>query len=171
MTVNATDADDAVNVNNGIIGYSILSEEPQSAQRMFTIDPEKGIISVIGTGLDREVGPRPCCVLGDHAAAPWWHSPRGTGDAVALGSGCFGDLLSQDPCPLPWGCQQPQPRRGLALGTLWGPSPAEPQERVHRSRSSRGGDIGKCLCRCDRPDGARVQAPWRRGTRRSPSRL
>ncbi|XP_051485393.1 cadherin-1-like [Apus apus] len=57
MTVNATDADDAINVNNGIIGYSILSEEPKSAQQMFTIDPEKGIISVIGTGLDRETTP------------------------------------------------------------------------------------------------------------------
>ncbi|XP_037265199.1 cadherin-1 isoform X2 [Falco rusticolus] len=57
MTVNATDADDGVNVNNGIINYSILSEEPKSAQRMFTIDPEKGIISVIGTGLDRETTP------------------------------------------------------------------------------------------------------------------
>ncbi|XP_059680635.1 cadherin-1-like [Gavia stellata] len=57
MTVNATDADDGVNVNNGIIGYSILSEEPKSAQQMFTIDPEKGIISVIGTGLDRETTP------------------------------------------------------------------------------------------------------------------
>ncbi|XP_030313648.1 LOW QUALITY PROTEIN: cadherin-1-like [Calypte anna] len=57
MTVNATDADDAINVNNGIIGYSILSEEPRSAQRMFTINPEQGIISVIGTGLDRETTP------------------------------------------------------------------------------------------------------------------
>ncbi|NWX51951.1 CADH1 protein, partial [Steatornis caripensis] len=57
MTVNATDADDGVNVNNGIIGYSILSEEPKSVQQMFTIDPEKGIISVIGTGLDRETTP------------------------------------------------------------------------------------------------------------------
>ncbi|NXF53169.1 CADH1 protein, partial [Oceanites oceanicus] len=57
MTVNATDADDGVNVNNGIIGYSILSEEPKSAHQMFTIDPEKGIISVIGTGLDRETTP------------------------------------------------------------------------------------------------------------------
>uniref|UniRef100_A0A663MVD6 Cadherin 1 n=1 Tax=Athene cunicularia TaxID=194338 RepID=A0A663MVD6_ATHCN len=57
MTVNATDADDGINVNNGIIGYSILSEEPKSAQHMFTIDPEKGIISVIGTGLDRETTP------------------------------------------------------------------------------------------------------------------
>lgn len=56
MTVNATDADDAISMNNGIIGYSILSEEPKSAQQMFTIDPVKGIISVIGTGLDREVG-------------------------------------------------------------------------------------------------------------------
>ncbi|KAK4814452.1 hypothetical protein QYF61_018550 [Mycteria americana] len=57
MTVNATDADDGINVNNGIIGYSILSEEPKSAQQMFTIDPEKGVISVIGTGLDRETTP------------------------------------------------------------------------------------------------------------------
>lgn len=56
MTVNATDADDGITVNNGIIGYSIISEEPRSAQQMFTIDPEKGVISVIGTGLDREVG-------------------------------------------------------------------------------------------------------------------
>ncbi|NXF34834.1 CADH1 protein, partial [Nyctibius bracteatus] len=57
MTVNATDADDGVNMNNGIIGYSILSEEPKSTQRMFTIDPKKGVISVIGTGLDRETTP------------------------------------------------------------------------------------------------------------------
>ncbi|NXV16545.1 CADH1 protein, partial [Cepphus grylle] len=57
MTVNATDADDAISMNNGIIGYSILSEEPKSEQRMFTIDPVKGIISVIGTGLDRETTP------------------------------------------------------------------------------------------------------------------
>ncbi|NWI26280.1 CADH1 protein, partial [Sula dactylatra] len=57
MTVNATDADDGVNVNNGIIFYSIISEEPKSAQEMFTINPEKGIISVISTGLDRETTP------------------------------------------------------------------------------------------------------------------
>ncbi|NXK64903.1 CADH1 protein, partial [Sylvietta virens] len=57
MTVNATDADDAINVDNGIIGYSILSEEPKGEQPMFTINAEKGIISVIGTGLDRETTP------------------------------------------------------------------------------------------------------------------
>ncbi|XP_042653562.1 cadherin-1 [Tyto alba] len=57
MTVNATDLDDGINVNNGIISYSILSEEPKSVQQMFTIDPEKGVISVIGTGLDRETTP------------------------------------------------------------------------------------------------------------------
>nr|XP_025975476.1 cadherin-1 [Dromaius novaehollandiae] len=55
MTVNATDADDGVNVDNGIINYSILSQEPP--HQMFTIDPEKGIISVIATGLDRESTP------------------------------------------------------------------------------------------------------------------
>ncbi|XP_066050907.1 cadherin-1-like [Chamaea fasciata] len=57
MTVSATDADDAINVNNGIIAYSIVSEEPKGAQQMFTINAEKGIISVIGTGLDRETTP------------------------------------------------------------------------------------------------------------------
>ncbi|KGL97516.1 Cadherin-1, partial [Charadrius vociferus] len=57
MTVNATDADDGISMNNGIIGYSILSEEPKSPQQMFTIDPQKGVISVIGTGLDRETTP------------------------------------------------------------------------------------------------------------------
>ncbi|XP_065496689.1 cadherin-1-like [Caloenas nicobarica] len=57
MTVDATDADDGITVNNGIIGYSILSEEPKSAQRMFAIDSERGVISVIGTGLDRETTP------------------------------------------------------------------------------------------------------------------
>ncbi|NXJ85637.1 CADH1 protein, partial [Trogon melanurus] len=57
MTVNATDADDAVNMNNGIIGYSILSEEPKSAHPMFTINSKTGVISVIGTGLDRETTP------------------------------------------------------------------------------------------------------------------
>lgn len=57
MTVNATDADDAVNTDNGIVSYSIVSQQPPSPHpQMFTIDPAKGIISVLGTGLDREVG-------------------------------------------------------------------------------------------------------------------
>ncbi|NXA54269.1 CADH1 protein, partial [Nothocercus julius] len=55
MTVNATDADDGVNADNGIVHYSILSQEPP--HQMFTIDPEKGVISVIATGLDRESTP------------------------------------------------------------------------------------------------------------------
>ncbi|NXU85346.1 CADH1 protein, partial [Xiphorhynchus elegans] len=57
MTVNATDADDGVNMNNGIVSYSILSEEPKGTQPMFTINAKEGIISVIGTGLDRETTP------------------------------------------------------------------------------------------------------------------
>lgn len=61
MTVNATDADDAVTVDNGIVSYSIVSQEPPHPHpQMFTIDPQKGVISVLGTGLDREVGTRPC---------------------------------------------------------------------------------------------------------------
>ncbi|XP_038041264.1 cadherin-1 [Anas platyrhynchos] len=58
MTVNATDADDAVTVNNGIVSYSIVSQEPPKPHpQMFTIDPQKGVISVLGTGLDRETTP------------------------------------------------------------------------------------------------------------------
>ena len=58
MTVNATDADDAVNTDNGIVSYSIVSQQPPSPHpQMFTIDPAKGIISVLGTGLDRETTP------------------------------------------------------------------------------------------------------------------
>lgn len=61
MTVNATDADDAVNTDNGIVSYSIVSQQPPSPHpQMFTIDPAKGIISVLGTGLDREVGALLC---------------------------------------------------------------------------------------------------------------
>uniref|UniRef100_A0A8C3BVA1 Cadherin 1 n=1 Tax=Cairina moschata TaxID=8855 RepID=A0A8C3BVA1_CAIMO len=58
MTVNATDADDAVTVDNGIVSYSIVSQEPPHPHpQMFTIDPQKGVISVLGTGLDRETTP------------------------------------------------------------------------------------------------------------------
>ncbi|XP_021263954.1 cadherin-1-like isoform X1 [Numida meleagris] len=58
MTVNATDADDAVNTDNGIVSYSIVSQQPPSPHpQMFTIDPARGIISVLGTGLDRETTP------------------------------------------------------------------------------------------------------------------
>uniref|UniRef100_U3I5J5 Cadherin 1 n=1 Tax=Anas platyrhynchos platyrhynchos TaxID=8840 RepID=U3I5J5_ANAPP len=58
MTVNATDADDAVTVNNGIVSYSIVSQEPPKPHpQMFTINPQKGVISVLGTGLDRETTP------------------------------------------------------------------------------------------------------------------
>ncbi|POI25920.1 hypothetical protein CIB84_010330, partial [Bambusicola thoracicus] len=58
MTVNATDADDAVNTDNGIVSYSIVSQQPPSPHpQMFTIDPAKGVISVLGTGLDRETTP------------------------------------------------------------------------------------------------------------------
>ncbi|XP_065423478.1 B-cadherin-like isoform X4 [Chrysemys picta bellii] len=58
MQVTATDADDSVNTYNGVIAYSILqqiSEPPHS--RMFAINSETGVISVLGTGLDRETTP------------------------------------------------------------------------------------------------------------------
>uniref|UniRef100_A0A8B9PGU3 Cadherin domain-containing protein n=1 Tax=Apteryx owenii TaxID=8824 RepID=A0A8B9PGU3_APTOW len=55
MRVNATDADDAVETYNGVIAYSILSQEPQEPHRqMFTINRATGTISVIASGLDRE---------------------------------------------------------------------------------------------------------------------
>ena len=118
MTVNATDADDGINVNNGIIGYSILSEEPRSAQQMFTIDPEKGVISVIGTGLDRKVGalaasqgPRGSSAVGLAAGS------RGAG---APGSGWFGDSPPLGHCPCSGGVCSPRPIWGLRWGRCRG---------------------------------------------------
>ncbi|OXB65101.1 hypothetical protein ASZ78_008384 [Callipepla squamata] len=58
MTVNATDADDAVNTDNGIVSYSIVSQQPPVPHpEMFIIDSARGVISVLGTGLDRETTP------------------------------------------------------------------------------------------------------------------
>uniref|UniRef100_A0A8C4JGM6 B-cadherin-like n=1 Tax=Dromaius novaehollandiae TaxID=8790 RepID=A0A8C4JGM6_DRONO len=55
MRVNATDADDAVETYNGVIAYSILSQEPREPHRqMFTINRATGTVGVIASGLDRE---------------------------------------------------------------------------------------------------------------------
>ncbi|XP_019360909.1 PREDICTED: cadherin-3 [Gavialis gangeticus] len=55
MQVNATDADDAVEAFNGVLKYSILSQEPlEPHAQMFTINGATGMISVIASGLDRE---------------------------------------------------------------------------------------------------------------------
>lgn len=149
MTVNATDADDGINVNNGIIGYSILSEEPKSTQQMFTIDPEKGIISVIGTGLDREVGalamswgtlaqlrggtchrelgmpePRGLCGLG--TCHPWVTVPCSGGACIPQPI-CAGDVTGAPSLPSPgsgWtaspsGGQQGRRQANTVAGEGW----------------------------------------------------
>ncbi|XP_065704544.1 cadherin-3 [Patagioenas fasciata] len=55
MQVMATDADDAVETYNGVIAYSILSQEPREPHpHMFTINKATGTLSVIASGLDRE---------------------------------------------------------------------------------------------------------------------
>ncbi|KAM9374151.1 LOW QUALITY PROTEIN: B-cadherin-like [Phaethornis superciliosus] len=55
MQVTATDADDAVETYNGVIAYSILSQEPREPHpHMFTINRANGALSVIASGLDRE---------------------------------------------------------------------------------------------------------------------
>lgn len=57
MQVAATDADDAVESYNGVIAYSILSQEPREPHpHMFTVNRATGTLSVIASGLDREVG-------------------------------------------------------------------------------------------------------------------
>ncbi|XP_074406784.1 B-cadherin-like isoform X1 [Zonotrichia albicollis] len=55
MQVTATDADDAVETYNGVIAYSILSQEPREPHpQMFTVNRATGTLSVIASGLDRE---------------------------------------------------------------------------------------------------------------------
>lgn len=56
MQVTATDEDDAINTYNGVVAYSIHSQEPKEPHDlMFTIHKSTGTISVISSGLDREV--------------------------------------------------------------------------------------------------------------------
>nr|XP_031536607.1 cadherin-1 isoform X3 [Vicugna pacos] len=58
MQVTATDADDDVNTYNAAIGYSIVDQEPMLPHnKMFTINKDTGVISVLTTGLDRESFP------------------------------------------------------------------------------------------------------------------
>lgn len=56
MQVTATDEDDAIHTYNGVIAYFIHSQEPKEPHDlMFTIHKSTGAISVISSGLDREV--------------------------------------------------------------------------------------------------------------------
>uniref|UniRef100_A0A8C6AHB7 Cadherin-1 n=1 Tax=Monodon monoceros TaxID=40151 RepID=A0A8C6AHB7_MONMO len=58
MEVSATDADDDVNTYSAAIAYTILSQEPTLPHnKMFTINKDTGVISVLTTGLDRESFP------------------------------------------------------------------------------------------------------------------
>uniref|UniRef100_A0A8C6XUN8 Cadherin-1 n=1 Tax=Naja naja TaxID=35670 RepID=A0A8C6XUN8_NAJNA len=63
MTVTATDADDATDSYNGVITYSIVSQEPEPEKQRFTINNETGLISVVVSGLDRERIPQYTLVL------------------------------------------------------------------------------------------------------------
>ncbi|XP_053304540.1 blastomere cadherin-like [Spea bombifrons] len=55
MSVSATDDDDDEDTDNALIGYSILKQDPEDPSTgLFTINRATGVISVIGTGLDRE---------------------------------------------------------------------------------------------------------------------
>ncbi|XP_043291401.1 cadherin-3 [Cervus canadensis] len=55
MQVTATDEDDAINTYNGVVAYSIYSQEPKDPHDlMFTVHRSTGTISVISSGLDRE---------------------------------------------------------------------------------------------------------------------
>lgn len=56
MQVSATDADDDVNTYNAAIAYTIISQEPELPHKnMFTVNRDTGVISVVTSGLDREV--------------------------------------------------------------------------------------------------------------------
>lgn len=73
MQVTATDADDAVETYNGVIAYSILSQEPREPHaHMFTVNRATGTLSVIASGLDREVG-----AWQYHRGGQPWHQAMG----------------------------------------------------------------------------------------------
>lgn len=56
MQVSAIDEDDAVDTLNGVVSYSILSQEPaEPLSNMFAINSETGLIFLNTAGLDREV--------------------------------------------------------------------------------------------------------------------
>ncbi|KAM8776637.1 cadherin-3 [Rhynchonycteris naso] len=58
MQVTATDEDDAITTYNGVVAYSIHSQEPKDPHDlMFTIHRSTGTISVVSSGLDREKVP------------------------------------------------------------------------------------------------------------------
>ncbi|XP_055992108.1 LOW QUALITY PROTEIN: cadherin-3 [Sorex fumeus] len=55
MQVTATDEDDAIHTYNGVVAYSIHSQEPKDPHAlMFTVHRSTGTISVVSSGLDRE---------------------------------------------------------------------------------------------------------------------
>lgn len=174
MTVSATDADDAINVNNGIIAYSILSEEPKGAQTMFTMNAEKGIISVIGTGLDREVGtllwPKGTTMAHGYSTVGCATARKGywsLGVHLVLGCAIHGSLslavvVSAALSP-----------PGAVLGTLQGPSALlSPGVGAVPALWVGIWDIG-CLCASREQQGwRRVEEQagdsWRKGTPQSP---
>ncbi|XP_064129558.1 cadherin-1-like [Loxodonta africana] len=56
LQVTATDADDNLNTNNAAIVYSILSQKPSLPRaKTFTISRDTGVITVLASGLAREV--------------------------------------------------------------------------------------------------------------------
>ncbi|XP_077306670.1 LOW QUALITY PROTEIN: cadherin-1-like [Lithobates pipiens] len=58
MNVTAIDADDTEDTNNGILAYYITNQDPPSpTSTMFTINQATGLISVVTSGLDRELYP------------------------------------------------------------------------------------------------------------------
>lgn len=56
LQVSATDADDTEDSYNGVVSYSIISQDPPApVAQMFAINGDTGMISLIASGLDREV--------------------------------------------------------------------------------------------------------------------
>lgn len=75
MQVTATDADDNINTYNAAIAYEILSQDPTLPhQNMFMINRNTGVISVVATGLDREVRRTWGWDGRELAAASWYQS-------------------------------------------------------------------------------------------------
>ncbi|XP_054856527.1 B-cadherin-like [Eublepharis macularius] len=140
MQVSATDKDDSVDSYNGVITYSIISQDPPEPHpQMFTINRDTGTISVFTAGLNREKFPKYTLIL--QAADMQGQGLTTTGTAVITvtdtndnpsGPGEGGAELTVHALNVLTGL----PATGLAL---WLEDPQQPQAQIMASTTNTKG--------------------------------